>query len=369
VTLFDRYLLREWLKILALLLGATAGLLFMQALYNRFRDLLDLGASAGEIVRYFAVTMPGHFSVVLPLSLLLSLLYVLGRLHRNNELTAIRGAGLNVFSTTRALWLACTGFCGVSLLLNAHVGPWSVEEARRIYEELQLRKEEQQGVAGAGMVYAISFDNARAGRLWFINRYSRLQARAYGVTVSELDLKRREKSRVLAREAAYDPAHGAWTFYNGRELWFDVETGDLVRTGAFAEKAMARLDEDPSLMLLIDRKPTRLSFRELRRITDHFAGEENPKAHRYAVRYYSILADTLGPLIILAIAIPFAITGVRVSPAVGVSKSLGLFFVYYVLLEFATALGERGLMDPIWAACVPNLAMIGIATWLFGRMR
>ena len=122
-------------------------------------------------------------------------------------------------------------------------------------------------------------------------------------------------------------------------------------------------------MLLIDRNPRDLSFFELQRIVEHFTREDNPKVTRYAVRYYGLLADTLGPLIILAIAIPFAVSGVRVSPVVGVSKSIGLFFVYYLLTTVATLLGGRGYLDPMWAAFVPNLAMIGLATYFFGRMR
>ena len=86
-------------------------------------------------------------------------------------------------------------------------------------------------------------------------------------------------------------------------------------------------------------------------------------------RSYGLLADTLGPLIILAIAIPFAASGVRTSPAVGVSKSIGLFFVYYILNNFATLAGGQGYLNPVWASIMPNLAMIGLAAYLFGRMR
>ncbi|MDD3179362.1 MAG: LptF/LptG family permease [Opitutaceae bacterium] len=370
MNLIDRYLLREWLKILALLLGATMGLLFMQALYNDFRDLIDLGAGVGDVVRYFAVSMPSYLSIVLPLSLLLSLLFVLSKMHRNNEIIAICGAGLNIFSTTRVLWLASVVCCGVSLLLNARVVPWSVEQSRRLYDGLQLRKEMQQaGSAGAGLVYSVTFDNVRQGHIWFINRYSRPLGRAYGATVSELDPRRREKTRLLAREARFDAARRAWIFTDGRELWFDPETGDLLRSVPFAEKTISRYTEDPELMLLIDRRPVDLSFFELRRIVDYFTVADYPRVTRYAVRYYGLLADTLGPLIIMAIAIPFSVSGVRVSPAVGVSKSIGLFFVYYVLLSLANVLGGEGMIEPLWAACAPNLAMIGIATWLFGRMR
>jgi lipopolysaccharide export system permease protein len=370
VTLIDRYLLREWLKILGLLLCATMGLLLMQALYDNFRDLIEVGASFGEMVSYYLVLMPSYFSVVLPLALLLSLLFVLGKLHRNNEITAIRAAGLNIFSTTRSLWLAALVLCGVSLLLNARVVPWSVETSRRLLESFEFRAEERKGTVGAlGLVTSVAFDNHRANRMWYINRYSRVAQKAFGVTVSELDKERRERTRLMAREATYDTTRAQWTLRDGREMWFDPELGELMRSVTFTEKTFPHLNEDPRLMLLIDRKPSDLSFFELRRIVEYFTNEDNPKVTRYAVRYYGLIADTLGPLIILAIAIPFAVSGVRVNPAVGVSKSIGLFFVYYLLTTLATMLGGKGYLDPIWAALLPNLAMIGLATYFFGRMR
>lgn len=372
LNLFDRYLLAEWLKMLALLLAATMGLLFVVAVSSDLRDLLQTGAGLGEIAHYFATLMPSYLSIVLPLSLLLSLLFVLSKMHRNNEITAMRAAGLNIFATTRALWLAGVGFCALSLFLNAKVVPWSVEESRGLLDSFEFRAEAK--LSGRsddtlGLVSGVAFDNQRQNRMWYINRYSRYTQKAYGITISELDHRRREKTRILAREGVYDEASHSWTFRDGRETWFDAELGEVMRTTTFVEKKVPHFNEDPSLMLLIDRKPRHLSFNELARITDYFALENNPKIIPYEVRYYSVLFDMVGPLIIIAIAIPFAVSGVRVSPAVGVSKSIGLFALYYLLSTIATALGERQIVEPMWAALLPNLAMVGLAAYSFGRLR
>lgn len=355
---------------LGLLLAATMGLLLMTALYDNLRDLIQIGVGFGDVLLYYATLMPSYLSIVLPLSMLLSLLFVLSKLHRNNEFTAVRGAGLNIFAATRALWLAGVVLCGVSLLLSARVVPWSVEASRSLLESFEFRSESQSAPDGSiGLVSAVAFDNQRQNRMWFINRYSRFSGTAYGVTVSELDRARREKTRIMAREGSYDAIQRAWTFRDGREMWFDPERGELQRTVTFKEKIVPYFSEDPTLMLLIDRKPGTLSFNELRRITDYFSIEDNPKLVRYQVRYYSLLFDAIGPLIIVAIAIPFAMSGARVSPAVGVSKSIGLFFIYYILTNLATLLGGKGLLDPVWAALMPNLAMVGLAAYFFGRMR
>jgi len=370
LNLLDRYLLGEWVKILGLLLAATMGLLLMAALYDNFRDLIEVGAGAGDMLLYYTTLMPSYLSIVLPLSMLLSLLFVLSKLHRNNELTAVRVAGLNIFATTRALWVAGAVLCGVSLLLNARIVPWSVETSRSLLESFEFRAEAQVMPGGTlGVVPGVTFDNQRQNRMWFINRYSRFSGTAYGVTVSELDGRRREKTRLMAREGVYDNLRHEWTFKDGREMVFDPEQGELGRPVPFATKTKPDFTEDPGLMLLFDRRPGLLSFNELGRIVDYFSAENNPKLIPYAIRYYGLLGDTIGPLLIIAISIPFAATGTRVSPAVGVSKSIGLFFIYYLLTSLATMLGGRGYLEPIGAALMPNLAMTGLAAWFFGRMR
>ncbi|HVU16535.1 MAG TPA: LptF/LptG family permease [Candidatus Didemnitutus sp.] len=368
--IIDRYLLSEWMKILGLVVCAMVGPLLIFAIYDNFRELLATGAGLLEILLYYVTVLPSYLSVVLPIALLLSLLFILGKLHRNNEITALRAAGLNIFATTRILWIASLGFCALSFLLNARIVPWSVETSRRMIESFQYRAEEAKAPTGViGLVTGVTFDNRRANRMWYINRYSRYKQEAYGVTVSELDRERRVHFQLAARTAHFDPAQHAWVFTDGRETWVDPDTGDKVQSNAFTEKVIPYFNEDPSLMLLIDRNPRDLSFFELRRIVDYFTVEDDPKLSRYAVRYYGLLADTMGPLIILAIALPFSVTGVRVSPAVGVSKSIGLFFAYYILTNIATVLGGSNWIEPVWAACLPDLAMVGIAAVLFGRLR
>lgn len=372
LNLIDRYVLREWLKTLALVLGITLGLLLMQAMYDDFSGLLEKGASVTEVMVYFAVKIPGYFAIILPLTLLVSLLFALGQLHRNNQTVAMRAAGMGIFQITRSIWLVGVLMCGLVWAVNASIVPWSVDESQSILEHIDFRHQAQTTASDqVGLAHVVTFDNQRQGRMWFINRYSQFQQRAYGVSVSELDAKHHEKSRIRAREARFDAeGHGhGWTFYDGRETWLDPDTGELMRTATFDVKAMPHFTEDPDLMLVFDQKPVDLSFFKLRRIIDYFKVEENPKVTIYAVRYYGLLADTLSPLIVLAIAIPFAMAGVRVNPAVGVSKSIGLFLLYFVLLKFSDTLGTRGVIEPQTAALLPSIVMLAVGGFFFLRMR
>jgi lipopolysaccharide export system permease protein len=249
--------------------------------------------------------------------------------------------------------------------------PWSVEESRALREELEFRHQTARALPAdrVGAVFSVAFDHPEARRVWFFNRYSKARERGYGVSVSELDPDRRERRRLVAAEAWRDPVAGGWIFRDGRELVFAPDTGELMAATPFRERRELGYDEDPELMLLIDRRASRLSFHELGQLVDHLAREGSPKLPAYAVRYYGLLADVVGPLIVIAIAIPFAVSGVRVNPAVGVSKSIGLFFLYYVLTTAATTLATRGAVAPVVAAWLPNAGMTAIAGWLFLRLR
>ena len=366
---YDRHLLREWLSIFLLVICAMMGLLLVQVMYDDFRSLRELGARGLDLWRYLLVTTPSYLSVVLPLALLVSTMFVLGKLHRANEFTALRAAGVALGRITAPVWVIGVLACGLSWWLNTAVVPWSVEVSRTMKDRLQFQKEATALVGDrVGAVYSVAFDNPHARRMWFFNRYSQFMERGYGVTVSVMDSSRHEVSRLVAAEAWFQPERG-WTFRRGRELKFRSETGEMTASEPFLDRTETKFREDPQLMLLIDRKPIDLSMRELQRLIEHLEVEHSPKLAPYAVRFYGLIADTLGPLIVMAIAIPFAVAGVRVNPAVGVSKSIGLFFLYYLLMNFATSLATKNYLDPAMAAWLPNIGMAALAVWFFARLR
>jgi len=367
---FDRHLLREWLSILGLVLALTCGLLAVQVMYDDFRDLHEAGARAADLGIYILVAIPGFLALTLPVVLLVSVLFVLGKLHKANELTAMRAAGVGYGRLMAPIWVVGIVSCGLSYWLNSSVDPWSVEKTRVMKEGIQFRKQAQSVPEDRiGAVYSVGFDNPYPRRMWFFNRYSKYTHKAYGASVTEMDARGRETDRIVATEAWYDPAQHGWVFKDGREMGFDPDSRENTSSVPFATRVVTRFQEDPRLMMLIDRRPIELSSTELRELIDYLSHENNPKSIPYAVRYYGLIANILGPLIVIAIAIPFAAAGVRTNPAVGVSKSIGLFFLFIVLQNFAASLATKQLVEPALAAWLPNIGMTGLAIFLFARLR
>ncbi|TVP79804.1 MAG: YjgP/YjgQ family permease [Puniceicoccaceae bacterium] len=370
MSLMDRYVFKEWLIGFALTLGVIVGILILQNMYDSLPDLLDANASVQQILFFYGLALPTYLPAILPIALLVSLLFTLGTLHRNNEIVAMRASGVSLLRISRSLWAAGLLLSGLLLYLTASVVPQAVEQSRTFFDNLEFAAERvDREERDVGLLYNLGFDNRKDGRLWFMNRFSELAWLGLGVNVHTRNAAGQEVSRISAREAYFDDTRGHWVFIDGRELMIDPVTGDPLRALPFKEKIFEDFDEDPSLMLALHKRPKELSLFELRRIIDTLEPDENPIVYAYLVRYFSLLAAPFSCLVVVGIAVPFAVSGVRTSPMIGVSKAMGFFALFYVLISVATILGERQILPAILAAWIPNMVMLLMSLWFFAKAR
>ncbi len=365
----DRYVFSEWLKAFVLVLGSMFGLLILFEIQDSFTDLVGYDASTGQILFYYAILAPSFLTITLPASILVSILYALGQLHRANEFVALRAAGLSVFRVTRSIWFASLLISAGLWFLNSSLIPWSVEQSDQLIKTIRLESEAKVlNTDEVGLVEGLAFDNRNENRMWFINRYSEYKKEAYGISVSIMDDQRREVRRVMARYGWYNEEEGYWSLFDGRQRIVDLDTGRELWP-PFERLEAKELTDDPSLMLIFGKHPNDLSFLQLKRITDNFSKEENPAVLGYEARLQALMASAASCLIVAGIAIPFAVSGIRTNPAVGVSKSIGLFFGYYILTSVLNALGREGTLPPAVAAWSPMAIMIVLAYVLMRRVK
>jgi lipopolysaccharide export system permease protein len=370
MTILDRHVLGSWLKTFGLIMAALLGLLVLVDMQRNLADFVGSGAGVWEVLYYYLVLVPGNVPVVLQISVLLSLLYALGQLHRSNEFTAMRAAGLGLFRVTRSVWVFGLLLAGFVWYLNDSLIPWSVEEARETREGMRRAADvRKSGTTGVGVFTALAFSDDASGRLWFLNSYDDVARRGQGVSLGFFDAKHREQRRLLAKEAYFDRWRNAWVFLEGRELRFDPATGEQEATVPFAHRIEEKVDDDPELMILLLKDPSDLSLYELERVMAHLHGGDTARYRRYAVEHERKQASPFGVLIVMALAVPFAVGGVRVNPAVNMSKSIGLFFLYFVLAKLATLMASFGTLEPAMAAWLPDGMMALIALWAFARLR
>lgn len=368
MSLIDKYILREWGKSFFLAALGILSVLLLEDMYDDLGDFIEFGAAFSDIMEYYVAFLPGFLPVIIPTAFLLSLLFTLGNLNRNHEILALKAAGLSVFKITRSLWVFAFILAGCLFYLNAQLVPWSVERSKAIWDHVRFQSQiEDSGTQEVGMLYLLGYDNKREGRLWYMNRLSEYTHAGYGISVFERDKFHAEKRRVLAQEGYFDEALGYWVFKKGREVQFD-ESGEPNRSVAFEEKKFPEFMDSPKLMAALSQKPENLSVWEMRALLKAISPAENAIVYPFAVSYARICLSPITCLIVIAIAIPFAVTGVRANPLVGVSKAIGLFFVYYLMVSISGIMGSQQVITPWVAASIPNVLILGFSLFLYRKL-
>ena len=370
----DRYILWEWLKVFGIAVIVMLGILLMNDMYSTLGNLFESGINATDILKYYLFLSVTLVPIFLPISLLLSFMFVLGTMHRNNEITAMRAAAMNDLRITRSLWIVSFAIAGMFMVLNAAVIPICKENSRKIYDIAIIEKEKTMAtrVSEAGVVRLLYFYNRNDNRLWSIDKFNFRTNRATGVEVSIFDSNSKEVERMIAEEAVYDDVAKNWVFYDIRKWRRDRnKDGQVVNFRpekvAQSKVTFKNFNESPELMKLFMGRPSDMSFYENNKILE--ALDENSKdALPYLVRKYSIWVSPMICLVVLAIAIPFAMTGVRTNPMVGVSKTMAMFFGYFLLENIMTGLGSSGSIKPLWAAAVPPLCILVFTLLLYRKI-
>lgn len=366
--LVDRHILWQWLISFMASLAVTIGLLLLERMYDTLPDLIGFGASYYQIVSYYLTLVPGFLPIIIPLALLVSLLFSLGTLRKNNEITALRAGGLSLWQITRTLWIAGGLLSLLLFYLSAQVIPQTVVRSREMWDNLAYNRQlETRASNEVGLLYNLTFYNAKENRLWFINRYSQYTTMAYGVTVSQLGPDGRETSRIIANQAYFEDFLKHWVFEDGRRITFDARSNDPIRSVGFAKENLAGFDENPMLMQALEKKPNSLSIKELRTLITQLPSEGDPRVRSYLVQYHTLLAAPFGCLLVVGIALPFALGGSNRNPVASTSQSVFWFFIYYMAARIFGLLGSRDILDPLLAAWLPSVLMAVGIPFLFRK--
>ncbi len=371
MTLLDRYILKEWLKVFGMALGAMIGLLVIGQIYDSMPDFIQWKTPAGQVLPYYLWQVPVLMPIVLPVATLVSMLFLLGHLHKNQELTAMRAAGLSVWRITRTLWAGGIAGTAMLLTLNAVVIPPATEAVRTIRENARFESERR--TAGkdtkADAKFSVFFENGRDRRRWRIGALGAYTGQSSAVQVYERDNAGALTRQTFAEYGRYDAAQGFWIFENGREITYEDEGRAITAPQtAFKTKAFPKFTEKPLHMLLMTKKPGDLSLGEISTLLSISGDISSAKSAALAVRFHSILAGPFSCLVVVGLAIPFAVSGVRTNPMVGVSKAIGVFVLYYMFDRVGYALGAQQIVPVVLAAWIPNLIALAYALRLCRRV-
>ena len=126
--LIQRYILSEFLKLLAIALGAFIALFMMVDLFENIDLLMKHGVPLSHSVRFFAWKLPFIIGQVSPIAVLVASLVSLGLLSKHGEITAIKAGGVRLLRAVTPLLIAGLAISVLVILMNEYVTPVALKK-------------------------------------------------------------------------------------------------------------------------------------------------------------------------------------------------------------------------------------------------
>src|SRR5438093_1301374 len=101
--LLDRYVIRNFLQVYFYCIAGFISIWLIFDVSDNISTFIDQHVGLRLVVRYYATQLPQVLIILLPVSLLLSLLFALGRMSRANEIVSMLTAGVSLPRVLRPL--------------------------------------------------------------------------------------------------------------------------------------------------------------------------------------------------------------------------------------------------------------------------
>ena len=351
--LFDRYVLREFLLLLALSLIAFVAIFAIVDLFEKIQDFIDGNATAWMIARYYLYKIPYVVVNVLPVALLMSTFLTLGQMSRFNELTAMATSGVSTGRIMVPLLVVALACVGISFVLNETVVPGATRRRENILQNEVRRRSIAEPTEFAN-VSALGRD----GRVYLVKLYLAPEKRMHDVTVTEMKSGTITR-RIDARRARWDGHQ--WIFEEGVARTFDDRTESAT---PFVSLPLPELSERPEDFSKHREDPDEMGFAQLADYVTRLRSS-GLRVDKYTVQLDLKLAFPWINFIVVVMGAALAARLRNPNAAVGFGVSVFTAFFYYGLMRAGEALGQGGTLPPVVAAWGANAVFGVLALFLF----
>src|SRR5438445_6069194 len=132
VNLFDRYITRNFLQAYLYCIIGFISIWLIFDISDSISTFLDQHVGFGRVLEFYATQIPQILVILLPVSLLLALLFVLGRMSRANEIVSMLTAGTGLIRILTPLFLIAVLTTAACFALHYSAAPHA-ETASKLF--------------------------------------------------------------------------------------------------------------------------------------------------------------------------------------------------------------------------------------------
>lgn len=326
-----------------MLMGRT--LKFSDLLINKGLALLDLM----QLITYIFIPFLVY---IIPMSVLLSVLLALGRLSADNEITSLKSSGISLYQLLVPVGaFSFLAFCLTGIII-IYAYPWGFASLREFAYKIARTSSE---VGLQERVFNDSFD----GMIIYVDKIAARSGNVQGIFISD----RRDPSistTILAKEAfiGSDPASLSvnMRLYNGsfHRVSTDLQTFQMGNFDTY--DIILDLKTSFGELKKKKRKYREMTLAELLR-AKALSRREKQELNEINIEYHKKFSIPFAAFVFGLIGVPLGIRKIRGGKSYGLTISLIVILIYYLLLLTAETLAKNNMVMPLIAMWMPNVVL------------
>jgi len=353
--LLDRYVIRNFAQVYFYCIAGFVSIWLIFDVSDNISSFIDNHIPLSLVARYYATQLPQVFIILLPVSLLLSLLFALGRMSRANEIVSMLTAGVSLPRVLMPLIGIGLVTVAASMALNYSLAPHSELARKAFLSEAQSRP----GRYIQGQI----FRNRTDSRTWFIQNFLPRGNVFNNVQVLQQDANDNIVTNYIASRASFRAETKTWDLNNVRVVHYD-HAGNILDEQFYPSLKVEHWSETPFRLGSANEHAEFLSLPELREYLSFNADFPHTLLAPFRTHFQYRLALPWTCFVVVCIAAPLGIGYSRRGVLSSVAAAVILVFSMNFLVHLFLALGE-GDRVPAWiAAWAPNLLFTAIGLYL-----
>ena len=354
--LLDRYVLRNFLQVYFYCIAGFVSIWLIFDISDNISTFIDERIGLLLAVRYYGTQVPEVFIILLPVSLLLALLFTLGRMSRSNEIVSMLTAGVSLPRVLLPLIGIGLLTVAASMALNYSLAPHAELARKAFLSEARARPERN--------IEGQIFRNRTDARTWFIQNF-RLGSNTFNnVQVLQQDANDNIATNYVAAHAFYRPETKTWDLENVKVVHYD-QAGNITTERIYPSLTIQQWSETPFRLGSANVRAEFLSLPELQEYLHFNADFPATLLAPFRTHFQYRLALPWTCLVVVCIAAPLGIGYSRRGVLSSVAAAVVLVFSMNFLVHLFLALGEGDRVSPWVAAWTPNLLFVAIGLYLF----
>jgi len=360
--IIDKYIVRSIIGSFFGILGVFFFLYIIIDLFTNLEQIIEFEVSLSILIDYYLSFLPIIFIHTSPIACLLCTLFILSKLNSNNEIIALRSAGLNIWQITQSVIIFACIISAVIFFLNEIVVPEATAITNRIKIEHiepynpENKKEKIRNLAFYGL----------ENRLFFINTFDPKTNTLEGLTILKHDSRQNLRKKVFALHTTWEDDQ--WKCQQCQIYYYDILDKEYVD---YYEEKILDFPETPEELLRQHKQVTFMNIRQLNEYISKLAFSGAATVIRsLRVELHQKFAYPFSNLVIVLIGLPFALMTKRrkalTFTSMGIAIAVG--FIYNVINAVSIALGKTGILPPVLAAWAANLILFAAALYLLRKI-